>query len=207
MSEGQPARAIQRTPQSRSGSALGGAPRLGLGPRLVLALALALGAAAPVAGAQERERSAALPSPQLFEALKACQAIAANVERLACFDAASASLSAAVETKQIVVIEEKEVQKTKRSLFGFSLPDLSIFSGNETDSEADKTLATTIKSLGRAQGGRWNIGTAEGAVWQTTEALAINPAVGDAVEIRAGVMGSYFLRVRNKRAVRAKRVQ
>ncbi len=159
------------------------------------------------ASAQERNRPAPPPSPELFEALEACRAITDNGQRLACFDSTSASLSAAVESKQIVVIEEKEVKKTKRSLFGFRLPDLSIFGGNENDSEEDKTLTTTIKSLGRAEGGRWNIGIPEGAVWQTTESMMINPAVGDAVEIKSGVMGGYFLKVRNKRAVRAKRVQ
>lgn len=157
--------------------------------------------------AQERKKSPPPPSPELFEALEACRGIADNVQRLSCFDSTSATLSAAVDSKQIVVIEEKEVEKTKRSLFGFRLPDLSIFGGKDNDTEADKTLTTTIKSLGRAQGGRWNIGIPEGAVWQTTEAMSINPAVGDAVEIKTGTMGGYFLRVRNKRAVRAKRVE
>lgn len=159
------------------------------------------------AAAQDRKKSPPPPSPELFEALERCRGIADSTQRLACFDSTSANLSAAVDSKQIVVIEEKEVQKTKRSLFGFRLPDLSIFGGNDNDTEADKTLATTIKSLGRAEGGRWNIGIPEGAVWQTTETLAIIPAIGDQVEIKSGVMGGYFLRVRNKRAVRAKRVQ
>lgn len=166
----------------------------------------ALAVTAP-ADAQERNRPAPPPSPELFEKLEACRAIADNSQRLACYDSTSANLSAAVESKQIVVIEEKEVKKTKRSLFGFRLPDLSIFGGNANDSEEDKTLTTTIKSLGRAEGGRWNIGIPEGAVWQTTESMSINPAIGDAVEIKSGIMGGYFLRVRNKRAVRAKRVE
>lgn len=157
--------------------------------------------------AQQRSKPAAPPSPELFEALEACRAIADNAQRLACYDSTSAKLSAAVDSKQIVVIEEKEVKKTKRSLFGFRLPDLSIFGGNDNDSEEDKTLVTTIKAVGRAAGGRWNIAIPEGAVWQTTEAMSINPAVGDAVEIKSGTLGGYFLKVRNKRAVRAKRVE
>lgn len=162
--------------------------------------------AAP-ATAQERKKSPPPPSPELFEALEACRGIADNVQRLACFDSTSAKLSAAVDSKQIVVIEEKEVKKTKRSLFGFRLPDLSIFGGNDNDSEEDKTLLTTVKTLSKAQGGRWNIGIPEGAVWQTTEAMTFSPKVGDPVEIKAGVMGGYFLRIEKKRAVRAKRVE
>lgn len=173
---------------------------------LACGVAIAAILATPAA-AQDRKKSPPPPSPELFEALEACRAITENTQRLACFDATSANLSAAVESKQIVVIEEKEVQKTKRSLFGFRLPDLSIFGGNDNDTEADKTLTTTIKSVGRAAGGRWNIGIPEGAIWQTTEAMSINPAVGDAIEIKSGIMGGYFLKVRNKRAVRAKRVE
>ena len=44
-------------------------------------------------------------------------------------------------------------------------------------------------------------------MWQTTEAMSIIPAAGDALEIKAGIMGGYFLKVRNKRSVRAKRIQ
>lgn len=162
--------------------------------------------AAP-ATAQERKKSPPPPSPELFESLEACRAITDNIQRLACFDSTSAKFSAAVESRQIVVVEEKEVKKTKRSLFGFRLPDLSIFGGNENDSEEDSTLTTTIKSLGRAEGGRWNIGIPEGATWQTTEGMTYNPKVGDALEIKSGVMGGYFLRVGKKRAVRAKRIE
>lgn len=157
--------------------------------------------------AETRRKSSTPPSPELFEALENCRAMTESAARLACFDNSMAKLSAAVEAKQIVVIEEKEVQKTKRSLFGFHLPDLSIFGGNDNDSGEDKTLVTTIKSLGRAQSGRWNIGIPEGAVWQTTEAMPFNPKIGDALEIKAGVMGGYFVKVRNKRAVRAKRIE
>lgn len=157
--------------------------------------------------AKDRKNAPPPASPELFEALQGCRAITDNGQRLACFDAASAKLSAAVEAKQIVVIEDKEVKKAKRTLFGFRLPDLSIFGGDGNDTEEDKTLTTTVASVRRAEGGRWNIGIPEGAVWQTTEPLQINPAVGDALEIKAGIMGGYFLKVRNKRSVRAKRIE
>lgn len=173
----------------------------------LFAATLAVTALASPALAQGRNKPAPPPSPELFEALDACRAVTESAQRLACFDATSAKLSEAVDAKQIVVIEEKEVKKTKRSLFGFRLPDLSIFGGNENDSEEDKTLVTTIKAVGQVAGGRWNIAIPEGAVWQTTEAMSINPAVGDAIEIKSGMMGGYFVKVRNKRAVRAKRIE
>lgn len=177
------------------------------GPKIItFSLVCASLLATPVA-AQERKKSPPPPTPELFEALEACRSIADNAQRLSCFDGTSAKLSAAVDSKQIVVIEEKEVKKTKRSLFGFRLPDLSIFGGNDNDPEEEKTLTTTIKTLRKAEGGRWNIGIPEGAVWQTTEGASFIPKIGDALEIKAGVMGGYFVKVRNKRAVRAKRIE
>lgn len=186
----------------RRGYMLQGNHMAGLCAAAIMAMALASPALA-----QDRKKPTPPPTPELFEALEACRGISDGAQRLACFDTTSASLSAAVTSKQIVVIEEKEVEKTKRSLFGFRLPDLSIFGGNENDSEADKTLVTTINSVGRAAGGRWNIGIPEGAVWQTTESMPTSPGVGDAIEIKTGVMGGYFIKVRNKRAVRAKRIE
>ncbi len=159
--------------------------------------------------AMSQTRSEA-PKPagsELFESLTNCRTITDDMQRLACFDSASASLSAAVDSKQVLVIEEQEVKRTKKSLFGFRLPDLSIFGGSGNDSEEDKTLVTTIKSVGNAGGGRWNIAIPEGAVWQTTETLSLIPAVGDEVTIQSGMMGGYFLKVRNRRSVRAKRIQ
>jgi hypothetical protein len=173
---------------------------------LASGLAIAAFLAVPAA-AQERKKSPPPPSPELFEAMEACRGIADNAQRLACFDTTSAKLSAAVDSKQIVVIEDKEVKKTKRSLFGFRLPDLSIFGGSDEDAEEEKILNTTIKTLRKAEGGRWNIGIAEGAVWQTTEGVSFIPQIGDALEIKAGVMGGYFVKVRNKRAIRAKRIE
>ncbi|WP_017670394.1 hypothetical protein [Blastomonas sp. AAP53] len=175
-------------------------------PILCAAVLAAMAVSAP-ALAQGRNKPAPPPSPELFVALESCRTIGDATLRLACYDSAAAKLSAAVDTKQILVVEDKEVEKTKRSLFGFRLPDLSIFGGKDNDSEADKTLVTTIKAVGRAGGGRWNIAIPEGAVWQTTETLSTNPAVGDAVEIKVGALGGYFLKVRNTRSVRAKRVE
>lgn len=177
-----------------------------IGRSLVMGLAVSALSFSP-ALAESRKKPAPPPSPELFEALESCRAISENATRLACFDRSAAKLSAAVDAKQIVVIEEKEVKKTKRSLFGFRLPDLSIFGGNENDAEEEKTLTTTIKTLGRAEGGRWNIGIPEGAVWQTTEGFSFIPKVGEALEIKAGLMGGYFVKVGNRRAVRAKRIE
>lgn len=174
---------------------------------ILSASALVLLATASPALSQSRSKASKPASSELFESLKDCRTIADDTQRLACFDSAAASLSAAVDSKQILVIEEQEVKRTKKSLFGFSLPDLSIFGGSGNDSEEDKTLVTTIKDVGGAGGGRWNIAIPEGAVWQTTETMPIAPAVGDEVTIQVGMMGGYFLKVRNRRSVRAKRIQ
>lgn len=157
--------------------------------------------------AQAQDQAGALPSAEVFDALKACRAIADDGARLACFDEASARLTAAVEAKEIVVVEDKDIKQTKRSLFGFKLPSLRIFGGSDEESEADQTLTSTVASIRPLQSGKYMITLAEGAVWQTTEGLPFPPKAGDPVEIRKAALGSFFLKVGRRRAVRAMRVE
>ncbi|GGB58778.1 hypothetical protein [Blastomonas aquatica] len=157
------------------------------------------------AAAQSKQNDPALPSPEIFQALERCRTVTDSTARLACYDDAAAKLSAAVSAKQVYVVEETEVKKTKRSLFGLRLPDLSLF-GSQTDGP-DSSLETTIKSVQQQRNGRWLIEIAEGAFWQTTEPVPFNPNVGDNIDIKAGAIGSFFVKIKGRRAVKAIRVQ
>lgn len=157
------------------------------------------------ATAQSKQNDAALPSPEIFQALERCRTVTDSAARLACYDESAAKLSAAVSSKQVYVVEETEVKKTKRSLFGLRLPDLSLF-GNRTDGP-DSSLETTITSVQQQRNGRWLIEIAEGAFWQTTEPVPFNPKAGDELEIKAGAIGSFFIKIKGRRAVKAIRIQ
>lgn len=163
-------------------------------------------AMAASAAAQGTQQSA---PPAMFTELTACRDIADDAARLACFDAASAKLADAAQKREIVVLDQAEVRKTRRSLFGFNLPRLPFFGGgddDEPDAPEFQEINTTVQSVRGLGYGKWRIGIDDGAVWQTTEAMRGTPKTGEAVKIRKGVMGAYWLSVDGGRAARAMRV-
>lgn len=169
-----------------------------------LAAALTLALAAPAALAQDP------PRPPALQALTACRAIANDAERLACYDRTATALNDSVEKKEVVVLDKQEVRKTKRSLFGFSLPKLPFFGNDKEEDKAEEAefqeISTTIKGLRRLKTGHWSFTIEDGAVWQTTEYGSTAPAVGEAVTIKKGALGSYFIRFGKARPVKGMRV-
>lgn len=146
--------------------------------------------------------------PAALEALRSCQAITADAERLACYDRAAAALNASVEKKEVVVLDQQDVKKTKRSLFGFTLPRIGIFGDGDKDNDAPEfteieTTVTRVRGLGY---GKFNFTIEDGAVWQTTEAVSMAPQPGDKVTIKRAALGSYFIKFGRSRAVKGMRV-
>lgn len=150
--------------------------------------------------------------PDPFDPLRACRAIAADGERLACFDRVSASLVTAADEGNLSVINREEVRKTRRTLFGFSLPDLGIFGRGDRAKAKDETdeievLNTTIAST-RATRDGIEITTAEGAVWaiDSPPRRLMTPKAGQPVEFRKGSLTSYFIRINGQGGVKGRRV-
>lgn len=167
----------------------------------------ALAAAAPAAAADDPAESA------YITALRACQAKTDAAERLACYDAAVARVVAASSEGEVRVVDREAVRETRRKLFGFALPDLGIFGGKrdkEDPAQADEfeALTTTIAGV-RSDKGTYVITTAEGAQWQLDEmpARLMSPKVGQPLEIRAGTLSSYFLRIDGQKGVKGRRVR
>jgi len=173
--------------------------------RKLVLIATSLVTLPAAASAQSADNAGDLSRPAIVTDIEKCRTIADSVARLACFDAAAAKLSGAIESKELVVVEQKEVKKAKRSLFGFRLPDLSVF--GDKAGEEDQQLKSTVTAASVGKNGRWNITITEGAVWQTTEPVPFRPRVGDDIEIKSGALGSFFVKLRGGRAVRAIRVQ
>lgn len=166
--------------------------------------AVLAGAAAPLAAAEP-------PRPAALDALTACRAIADDTARLACFDREAAALGASIERKDVVVLDRQDVKKTKRSLFGFNLPKLPFFGGEDGKDAAEEEdefveIETTIKELRKLRSGHWSFTIDEGAQWQTTELGPILPQAGQKVTIKKGALGSYFIRFERSRPVRGMRV-
>ncbi|QHL90371.1 hypothetical protein GVO57_05380 [Sphingomonas changnyeongensis] len=166
--------------------------------------------------AQAQDSGAGGPQPAALRDLQACRSLSDNARRLACYDAAAENLSRSVETRELLVLDKQEVRKTRRSLFGFALPNLSLF-GDRPDAagkkdkpdageEAFTELTSKVVTVTVVPRGYVRFTIEDGAVWQTSEPITFPPKAGEAVTIRKAALGSYFIRFGKARAVKGMRV-
>jgi len=143
-----------------------------------------------------------------LEGLKACQSVADDDERLACYDAAVGRVVAATDEGDVRIVNSDDIRKTRRGLFGFGLPKINLF-GGEADEE-DTLLQSTITGV-RIEGRNTVFLTIEeaGAVWRIPGAsrIVMNTRVGDSVEFKKAALGSYFIRINGRLGVKGRRVK
>lgn len=173
-----------------------------MSPRLLIAVSL-LALAMPAHSAAQRA-----PAAEPVAELSRCRGIPESAARLACYDQAADNLTRAIAAKQVVVLDRNDVRKTRRSLFGFSLPQLPFFGKDSDEAPEAKEIKGKLASARELGYGKWRVRLEEGAVWETTEAASgsVDPRAGDEVTIRKAALGSYFLKFGSSRGVRAKRV-
>lgn len=152
------------------------------------------------------------PRPEIFTNLLQCRSISDNAARLACFDQQVGAMDAAAQRDEVVVLDKSELNKTRKTLFGFSFPKLPFLGGGDEDGDKPQEEGVThidaviasVRSLGY---GKWQIGLEDGAQWMTTEAMtARDPKPGQKIELKRAAMGSFMGKVEGGRAVRMKRV-
>ncbi len=177
-------------------------------PRSLIVLAAAAMTLPSPAIAADDDRGG--PNNAYLAALKACQVETNDAARLACFDKAAGTILAASEQGDLRMVDREEVRQTRRKLFGFSLPSFGIFDGRDRkdDQPEVELLQTTIAKVRASEYGGWTVVTAEGAVWQIDNppARLMSPKVGQSLEIKAGALSSYFLRINGQPGVKGKRV-
>ena len=145
----------------------------------------------------------------LVNALEQCRQIADGGQRLACYDRAAPALVDASRSGAVTVVDRGQLRQARRSLFGFSMPKLPFFAGDESAADSPSELETTIKSARSLGNGKYRIVLTENdAVWETTEeSLGFRePRAGQKISIKRGPLGSYFLRVDGGRSVKGRRV-
>lgn len=148
------------------------------------------------------------PSP-LVGQLQACRAIADPAERLACYDKQAGALLDATSKGDVAIVDKSEVRQARKSLFGFAMPKIPFFSGDDSADAVSDTLESTVKSASGIGYGKYRVVIAEGnAVWETTESYGTmrDPRAGDKIVIKRGPLGSYLLRIGSNRGVKGKRV-
>ena len=148
------------------------------------------------------------PGETAFDGLKFCRTVADDAERLACFDRASANLIKADDAGDISVVDREQIEKTKRGLFGFSLPKLGIFADKDgTEQRIDKlnSTITAITAVGRRD---YLITIAEGSRWRVSAPpRRFRPEVGDPIELERAALGSFWLRVDGAPGVKGRRTE
>jgi hypothetical protein len=169
----------------------------------MFALSAAMLASTVAAGARTPPPTAT--PPQISRVL-ACRAVLAVADRLACFDRETAALGVAVERKDVVVFDRDSVTRTRRSLFGFSVPDLGIFGSNDTD-EVKQIDGILLSSASNRDGG-YVFSLKDGSHWTQIDdrPFALEPRNGDKVTVKRGVLGSFILSVGGQRGVKVRRI-
>jgi hypothetical protein len=170
-------------------------------------LLMAVAAAAILApAALPAKSSKPRPRPEAFEALVRCRALTDDSARLKCFDAAAATLQQAAENRDLVMVDRKTIQETKRGLFGLDVPDLNPFGGDDGVEEI-KSIEGVVRSAQQDGDGRWVITLEDNSTWAQTDnyPFAVAPKRGHKVKVVKASMGSYMMRVNGQPGVRAKR--
>lgn len=186
----------------RPSSKLPSSKRIAARTTLVLGLSLAGGLSVMAQPALEG-------SVALIADLRSCRAIAETGGRVACYDDKVGALLGAVDSGDVRIIDREQVRKTKRQLFGISMPDIDILKGDDKDEADTSELFETTIASGRQTGpATWRFTTAEGAVWEINnpprKLAPITP--GDKVVFKRASLGYYFIRINGQIGVKGRRV-
>ena len=147
--------------------------------------------------------------PAALSRVVQCRSIASTEERLACYDREVAAMDAAEASRELVVMDRQQIRRTRRSLFGLTIPNLGIFGDDNEDEEEASRIESTVASASQNAAGKWVIELADGARWVQSDSrnLSIEPRRGHTIRIRRAAMGSYLANVNNQTAIRVRRLR
>jgi hypothetical protein len=167
----------------------------------MLPLAIALFAPVAVQDAADVSRT--------VDRLTECRAIAADADRLACFDRLAGRIAAARTSGDLLVLDRRQVVERKRRSFGLANPTSEMFGGGEADRATEVTqLDTTIRTAKPAAAyGRWNLELANGSVWQTVDTLSFPPKASAPITLKTATLGGYRASINKGRTFLVKRLR
>lgn len=144
-------------------------------------------------------------TPGAVQQLIACRTVTDSAQRLACYDRQAAALDQAIATKNVVVIDKEKANATKRSLFGFSIPDFGGLFGGGDDI---KQIESTVTSSAPNRDGGWTVKLADGSMWTQTDdtPVALPPERGNKVVITRGALGAFFLQLGKQPGFKVRRI-
>jgi len=167
-------------------------------------LAVGLIAGAPGAAAQEAP----------LERLYACPAIADDVQRLVCFDGAVAGLKQAETGGDVAVVSRQQIQKVEKEAFGLAMPSLPALTAATGMRAVEKPVqldrvSLAVKSIRKTGDGKVELTMENGQIWRQTDTSRL-ASLGKGpwtAHIRKAALGSFFLNIDNRTAIKAKRVE
>jgi hypothetical protein len=157
------------------------------------------------AGPAIARKPVATGTPAQIKSLLACRAMTDAAQRLSCFDRESAGIDQALSAKSLVVVDREQADKTRRSLFGFNLPD---FGGLFSDGADISEINSTVTRAQRNVEGGWMVTLADGSVWTQTDdtPVALAPRPGDKILVKRRALGSYTLAIGKQPGIKVRRV-
>jgi hypothetical protein len=155
---------------------------------IIMAVVIAAASSGP-SGAQEKDAVQAA-----LERINTCLAIPAEAQRLACYDAAAASLGTRRTAEGAVAITPRSVEGSAATAgdrrAGVVAPPMR---GNMQDAEPYRVTAT-IERIVSHSSGRSRFYMSNGQVWTQVKAEAVrNVRAGDEVSINSASFGSFLM--------------
>jgi hypothetical protein len=147
------------------------------------------------------------PEPELLKSMRACRDQTVAADRLACFDRTVAAFGDAADKDNLVVLDRDQVRNARRSLFGFTVPNLSVLGlGGNSGGDAPEINAV-VRSASQTRDGRWRLELDDGAIWlQIDDNPPFHaPHAGSNVVVRRAALGTFFIRCDGQIGFRAKR--
>ncbi|KUO53822.1 MAG: hypothetical protein APF82_09920 [Sphingomonadales bacterium BRH_c42] len=147
-------------------------------------------------------------TPAAMARLFDCREVVDSQERLACYDREVNHVYQAQASKDLIIADREQVEETKKGLFGFSLPKLGIFGGDD-EKEAVKSVTLELSGARKMANGRYILTMRDGAQWMQTDSTLVlrDPEVGEEVVISRASMGSFMAKIGTRRSFRVKRVE
>lgn len=169
---------------------------------LCMAFAFALIAIAP---APLKAQDDPAQNSDYLDALRQCRQIEEGDARLACYDLEVNKVIAASEKGDVQIVKKEEVEKTRRGLFGFTMPKIGLFASKGDELNLLKSKITRVRAIRRG----WILTIEEGSVWRLDRVPARlrTPKVGDPIVFKKAALGSYFVRIDGQIGVKGKRIE
>lgn len=145
------------------------------------------------------------PRREPLDELFGCQPVAEAAARLACYDRQVSALRDAERRRDVLVADQAEPQRTRRSPFGFAPRGSRLSAG--ADERSGFTRVDAALTAARRIGRGWLFELDDGSRWAQSDAeeFARPPRAGDRIRIRKGALGGFLANVGDAPAVRVRR--